>query len=340
MRMFKLSSVFLLACVVGLLAGCSHEKEPAPASRPTGHRIITFSPGLTCIVFDMGLGDQVVGVTRYCALPPGVVRPLLGDRLNLTGEALLQLDPDMIFVQQDPRQFEELRKFKADLRIEHFTLERLLDIPLAMRRIGELMNRPDLAKSAVERFVQRLREVTQSVHCLPRPTVLFVMGYERPVVAGPDTFVADMIDAAGGTNVGGAIEGYTRWRDASVEGILKAAPDVIVCQVEPGQEEAAKEFWNLLTELPAVQRHAVYVVTDRMWTIPGPGLTDLTAQLAKMIHPEALATSGPTSEPSEPATPPVESGQTQAGKPVPPMPAEPGSQPATASCPSTQQKGP
>lgn len=283
-----------------LLAGCSRQVV-GPASRPGGHRVLSMSPGLTSIVFGMGLGDEVVGVTRYCILPPGVDLPRLGDRQNLTGEALLQLNPDMIFVQQDPRQFEELRKFKPDLRIEHFTLERIVDVPQAMNRIGALTGHVHVGEQAAEAFRAKLKAVDQRVKGLPERRVLFVMGTDRPVVAGPETFLSDMIQIAGGTDVGASIEGYTRWREASVEGILKAAPDVIICQVDPGQEAAAKEFWMSLKDLPAVKQNSVFVVSERLWTIPGPHLADLTAALAEMIHPPSPASTSPA--PSDSAMP-------------------------------------
>lgn len=294
--MKRIAAYLLVALAV--VVGCGHER-PAAAPRPL--RIITFSPGLTSIVFGMGLGDQVIGVTDYCILPEGVERPRLGNRQTLTGEGILKLDPDVIFVQQNPQSMEDLRKFKPDLKIVPFEMERMSDIPAAMRKVGELTGRGDLAEKARGQFEDKLAQVQKQVAGLKRPRVIAVMGYDRPVVFAPGSFVGDMIEAAGGENVGATIEGATRYRTATLEGIIRAAPDVLFCQVDPSQEAAAREFWARVPQMPAGSR--VIVVTDRLWGIPGPHLADLTGHLARMIHPElvAAATASASATASAPA---------------------------------------
>ena len=121
------------------------------------------------------------------------------------------------------------------------------------------------------------------------------MGTDRPIVAGEGTFVADMIASAGGTNVGAVIPGQTIWRPTQIEAIIKVRPDVLICQVAPGEEDAAKAYWMQWKDIPAVEAGRVYVVSDSGWSIPGTHLVELLPKMAALIHGE-LPASGATTQ--------------------------------------------
>jgi ABC-type Fe3+-hydroxamate transport system substrate-binding protein len=101
-----------------------------------------------------------------------------------------------------------------------------------------------------------------------------------------------MIDVAGGVN---AAQRYSGWATITAEGLIAAAPDVLICQVSPGAEaRRAERFFAGLTDLPAVRAGRVHLVTDRGWTIPAASLAEFTAELAEMIHPEAAPAGDPS----------------------------------------------
>jgi iron complex transport system substrate-binding protein len=189
--------------------------------------------------------------------------------------------------------------------VEHFQIERLDDIVPAIERIGRIACNPPLADQAVRRFDDALEAVRRRVAGLPRPRVLFVIGHERPLAAGPGTFIADLIELAGGVNAGSDVKGHQAWRNTGIEGLLVAAPDVLVCQAEPARQDAARAFYLRLADLPAARGKQVYVVTDPLWSIPGVHLADLAGRLADMIHPRASSTqpgqAGQRPAPSGPA---------------------------------------
>ncbi len=275
---------------VSFLPGCSGQRPSPSGPRP---RIVTFSPALSEIVFAMGLGANVVGVSRFSILPPGQQRPVLGDANDVNAEAILAHHPDVLLVQtSELRRFEALRQIDPNLKIEQFAIETIADIHSAMQRIGRIAGRQDLAEQALERFDAELQAVVRRVAALPRPRVIFVLGTSLPAVAGPDTFVHDLIELAGGNDVGSEIPGRTRWRRAGIEAILAARPDVLICQVFPPEDPvSAKRYWMGWKDLPAAHEGRVFVVTDRRWSIPSPALAELAPELAEMIHP-ALAGGG------------------------------------------------
>ena len=285
MRRTAWTMIFAALATLGCLAG------PVRADRL---RIVSFSPALTRILFDMGLGDQVVGVTTYCRPPDGAERPRVGNRQTIVADVILAVDPDLILAQNDPADFKGVRDAAPDVRIVEIEIEVLADVPAAIEQIGRLVGEVELAAAYKAFFQARLDAVRLRVAGNPRPRVLFVMGTERPITAGDDSFIHDMIELAGGVNAGADIPGEIVWRMTDIEAIVAASPDVVICQVTAAAEaDDARQYWLQWQELPAARSGRVFVVTDPDWTIPSTRLAELTGELADMIH-----TTGQESAPS------------------------------------------
>jgi len=82
---------------------------------------------------------------------------------------------------------------------------------------------------------------------------------------------------------------------------------VLICQVSPGREAAAKAYWMQWKDIPAATVGQVYVVSDPDWSIPGPRLVKLLPKLAAMIHGEP-ARAGATTHPAGTSTAPAREG--------------------------------
>ena len=289
-RVLATASMFLC---VGAAAMAADSQPAGPPPDAGGVRIASFSPAITRILFDMGLGGQVVGVTQFCRLPAGVVRPRIGNALNISSDAILAARPDVILSQTDPEKFRGVLAEKPDVQVVTLELERLSDIPAAIERIGDIAGRPDLAAACRAAFDAKILLVRKRVAGLARPRVLFVMGTDRPTAAGSDNFVHDLIELAGGVNVGAEIPGATRWRRTHIDAIAKAAPDVLICQsLAQGAAAGARAYWLQWRDLPASAGGRIHVVTDPEWSIPSTHLADLAMDLAEMIHSPARAGPG------------------------------------------------
>ncbi len=287
--MKRLLAIILAAAA--LATGCRKASVPAGGPRP---RIVSFSPAMTEILFDMGLGEHVVGVTRFCKLPAGVERPTVGDVFGINADAILKLQPDVILTQVAVERFKGVRDVAPAVRVISFRLERLEDIPAAVDLVGEVVGRPGLADRTKADLAARIEAVRGQVAGLAQPRVLFVMGTDRPTAAGSDNFVADMIEAAGGVNAGADIPGKTRWVRTHIDAIVKAAPDVLICQTHTtGQEEKARKYWLQWEDLPAAKSGRVHAVGPE-WSIPSLRLAELTRQLAEKIHSKTVVVAEPS----------------------------------------------
>lgn len=278
--------LFLSACLP--LCGCRKE---APRANVPPPRVVTFSPALTNLAFQMGLGEHVVGVTTRCTLPSGQERKRVGDRLTVSAEAILEVQPDILMIQQNASDFAALAKISPAIKIEHFDIERLSDIPAAMKRVGGLCGDAAAGERAASEFQAKLDAVASRVKDKPRPKVLFVMvmGAEQPGTGGRDSFIHDMIVAAGGEDAGAR---FSRWVNLDMETMMSLSPEVLVCWTNPGEEAAVRKRWESLRSMPAVAGGRVYVVSDPNWTIPSVTTARLTADLAEMIHPSAASAPG------------------------------------------------
>jgi iron complex transport system substrate-binding protein len=105
-------------------------------------------------------------------------------------------------------------------------------------------------------------------------------------VAGPDTFLDDLITIAGGENV--LAGNRNRYPRIDREMLVALAPDAII-QLQPGaspqQLEQAGHVWESLAELPAAEGHRVYTFTDWYVLLPGYEIGELAEKFAGALHP-------------------------------------------------------
>jgi len=282
---------WLVALAAVAAVGCREAAPAVPVPDAARPRIVSFSPALTQILYDMGLGAHVVGVTRFCPVPAARTKPVVGGRRTVSTEVILNVEPDVVVIQQNPDDFGALRRVRPGVRIEHFSIKSLDDIAAAIGRLGRIAGRDELADRCRERFRRELATIRRRAARRDRPKVVFLIAFDRHAAAGRGTFVGEMIELAGGTNAAAAK--YDRWANISNEAVVALAPDVLVCQTDPAKAAAAMSHWRRLADVPAVRAGRVHVVTETGWTIPSTRSAAFAAKLAKMIHPGAAPEARP-----------------------------------------------
>ncbi|MDP6633728.1 MAG: helical backbone metal receptor [Phycisphaerae bacterium] len=273
----------VLLLTILMFSGCGRDLPRSEAPQP---RTVSFSPAVTEMLFEMGLGDHIVGVTTFCKPPGKLDIPIVGNDLNITVEPILAVSPDVLITQSNPRRFETLARLSPKIRIEYVRIETFGDIADAMARIATLMGDPAKGNTARSEFLDRLDAVRRRVAGRPQPRVIFVMGHHDPSTAGKGTFINELIEVAGGVNI--AAEKYNGWKKIGLESLLKLAPDVIVCESEALVAEEARQYWSKLTA-GSPNKVRVHVVTDRRCTIPTGRMADTFApMMADFLHPETV----------------------------------------------------
>jgi iron complex transport system substrate-binding protein len=264
-----------LIAVSFLLALSAQYPSPAAAGAATPDRIVSLAPNMTEILFALGLGDRIVGVTSFCDYPEEArKKPKVGGMSNPSLESVVALKPDIVVMTTDgnPREFEE-RLRSLNIRTYVSRMRRLSELPEGIRDVGNALGVPDRAEKLAENLRSRLDKLS-SVKPPVSPAILFIVWPEPLVVAGPGTVINDAIRFIGARNI--ASDAKTEYPKYSIEEILRRSPDMILIgdmsadvNGESGIREVSKGLIRRLRILPAVKNKLVYYVSDDLYRL-GP----------------------------------------------------------------------
>lgn len=277
-------------------------------------RIVSLAPSNTEILFAVGAGPQVVGVTDFCDFPPQVRGlPRVGGIVpgSLSVERVVSLAPDLVVSAgrlQQPVIDALARLGIPVLALEPRTIERVYE---NIRKVGQLTGHPDGAQVVVRTMQQRVEAVRRRIADLrPEERVrVFYEVWDNPLMtAGPGTFIGQLIELAGGINVFDDVG--QDWPQVSLEELLRRDPDVIL---GPATHQSGLVLDDLRRRpgwqtLRAVRAGRVHVIEDNLISRPGPRLVEGLEQVARALYPERFATptsgaTGAVGLPAAPATP-------------------------------------
>jgi iron complex transport system substrate-binding protein len=250
------------------------------------NRIVSLAPGVTEMLFAVGAGDRVVGVTDWCDFPPEAAgREKVGGLVNPSLERIASLRPDLVVATADGnRAADVLLLERMNIAVWVIDTRSLEDVWRSMLEIGRLTGREAAAVPLVDESRARVAALTLRVMGLPRPTVLFLVGLEPPVAAGPGTFIDDLIAAAGGRNV--MAESPVRYPLVGAEALLALDPDaVVVDSVEGAGDESSLARRPYLARLRAVRQGRVHRLRSDAVLRPGPRAVDGLEALIEILHP-------------------------------------------------------
>lgn len=269
---------FLILLLIAPLA--AHAAPPAAA--PT--RIVSLKPSITDVVVALGEASRLVGVTKYCDLPAGTPKPAIaGDYTQPYNERIIALAPDLVLGSEENasrRSIEEL--WRMGVRVELFPFTTLAQTLASVRGIGAAMGMPEKGAALAARMEGELAALKKRTAAGTPLRVVAVWGTRPLVVAGPGTYLDELLPFAGATNaVVGTKIAYPR---LGLEELIALDPDAIV-DLSMGSEasESGGKPWEGVAALKAVREHRV-VALDATLFRAGPRLPEGLALLAKMLH--------------------------------------------------------
>lgn len=257
----------------------------APATR-----IVSLIPSVTDVIVGLGAPDRLVARTRYDEDPRLAGLPSLEDALTPSIEWLVERRPDLVVAWPD-RQARTVVTRLSELGIPVYTssTETLDDMRRGITNIGRLLGLEARADSLVAALDTAIAAVRARVERREIRDVLYLIGLDPPMSAGPGSFIDELITIAGGRNVMG--DAPAEWPPVSVEEIVARAPDVVLIAVASADESVVERVRALpgIRRLEAVQGDRVRVLDASLFNRPGPGLIEAVTALARAIHPEAFA---------------------------------------------------
>jgi len=254
-------------------------------------RIVSLAPSNTEILFAIGAGDAVIGVTTYDDFPPEVKkRELVGGFLpkSVSLEKIVALKADLVVIAagvQTPL-IDSLERLRIPvLVLDARNFDGLYD---NMRMLGRVTNKQQAAEQRIadmRRRVDKVRARAAEVAPEQRPTVFYMLWEEPLMTVGRHNFISQMIELAGGRNLFPELE--QEFPRISAEEILRRKPQVII-----GADLGATE--NVRTRLlqrpgwkslPALKNNRIGFVDENLVSRPGPRLVEGLEAISRLLHP-------------------------------------------------------
>ena len=272
-KRFATTAAVLLTVAVALAA------RQQPLATPK--RIVSLVPAVTEMLFAVGAGPRVVGVSSFDRFPPDVERlPRVGALLDPDVERILSLRPDLVVVYRS--QTDVLAQLgRAGIPSFVYSHAGLADVTVTMRRLGERIGSSTEAEKLATEIERRIETVRAASANAVGPKTLVVFGRDafalRGIYAsGGVGFVHDMVTAAGGDNV--FADAKREAIQATTELIIARAPEMILeLRAEPMDREAKEKevrTWSSLVSVPAVRSGKVRILDDSRTVVPGPRVAE------------------------------------------------------------------
>jgi|CXWL01.1.fsa_nt_gi iron complex transport system substrate-binding protein len=242
-------------------------------------RVVTLAPSLTETVLALGAGDTLVGVSRFDEAKEVAKLPRVGGYNDPSLEAVLALSPQLVLAQMSPGNQSSVEQLaELGVPVIALSLTTLADAVEAIGVIGEVLGKKDAAK-ALETKIHSVRAETKARAQKRKhhPKVLFVVSFAPLVVAGPGSFIHELLEDVGAQNV--AAKAVTPFPQFSLERAVKRQPELVIDAAFSGEGR------ELVQNLPSLKKARwVKMDSSELWH-PGPALAEGLAKLEAWVYP-------------------------------------------------------
>lgn len=210
-------------------------------------KIISLVPSITELLYDLGLEDNIVGITRYCIHPAKALKTktIVGGVKGLNTDKIQNLNPDLIIANKHENDYEEVTHLTKTTSVYASDIRSLNDALEFIKDIGDLTNTSEKAHNLINKIKQEFNRLSKEAIT----TALYLVWKDPYIVASPETFISDIMQQAGFSN-------YLQkkqekpYPELSIEEIQRLTPPVILLPSEPytytekDREEMQKLFPN------------------------------------------------------------------------------------------------
>ncbi|MEM3754240.1 MAG: cobalamin-binding protein [Candidatus Bathyarchaeia archaeon] len=265
-------------------------------------RIVSLAPGNTEILFALGLGDKVVGVTRYCNYPPEVIEKVNSGEITIIGgyadpnvEIIIDLNPDLVIAESQGLQGKVVDTLEKNgftvIGLDPKSVSQIIqNIILVGRATGKEVEAEKLANELNQRIDYVVNKVKNIAH---KPRAYFELWYDPLASIGPGTWIHELIEMAGGENI--FSDANSPYPLISSEAVIERNPEVIIIPLGYmgglGKSEIKQRpGWD---SIEAVKNDRICEINEDIVYRPGPRIVEGLEQLAKIINPELFVETKP-----------------------------------------------
>ena len=265
-KWWLLLSVLAIWILLGLILFARSGTAAAAdnTSLTSGLRIVSMSPNLTEILFALGLDERIAGVTSDSDCPAAALdKPKVGTFWQPNLEAIIANAPDLVVTLDISRHINlATRLRRVGCGVLTIKLETISNLFAAIAQIGDAAQRHSQAERLLSDLGAKLDNL-KAAESGDRPRVLWVVQRQPLRVAGPNTFINELLEIAGGENAVG--DTPYKYPPLGAEEVYAAEVDVII-ETAMGQTDLAElreeaiEYWSRYESVPAVRNGRIYVI--------------------------------------------------------------------------------
>ncbi|WP_282011472.1 ABC transporter substrate-binding protein [Nitrospina watsonii] len=299
LRSLALAVLCLFAWLTATAPAFAADTSKAP------QRIISMSPSITEFLFELGVGDRVVGVTSFCVHPQEACRlPKIGSLLHPSLERWITLNPDLVIHQATSH---TLKDNALNLGIQTLAVEMqsLASIYESVRKMGKVLHCEDAAERLITRLQSGIDHYRQKLKNHPRKSVLLILGdTDAPgrslYAVSRIAFLGELLELAGGANI--VADTVAPYPKINKEYIIDQSPQVIIeagpaSNMSAGEKSARLREWGRFSTIRAVSTGNVHFIGADYILIPGPRLLNILDDFARVLHPDLF--SAPSDSPGK-----------------------------------------
>lgn len=294
MKLFRV--VYLLFAAIIVLSGCQsntdnekNEAKQESKEKVEYKRIISLIPSNTEILYELGLGDKVVGVSTVDDYPKDVKDKKQFDAFKLDTEALMKAKPDLILAHESNKSTQEkdLKKLTdAGVKVVYIDdANSINEMYQTFKQVGKVTGKEKEANKLVDKVKNDIEKVKKDIPDDKQGKQVFMEISSQPDIytSGKNTFYDDMLTSIKAKNVFHDEEG---WIKTDKESILKRNPDVMITTSGQSEEEYKKLNNNRdgFDQVNAVKNDSVYALNADKISRPGPRLAEGLEELADKIY--------------------------------------------------------
>lgn len=232
-------------------------------------RIVSLVPSQSEFLWDLGLREELAGVTKFCVHPPGLskTRERVGGTKKLDLEKIRRLKPDLVIGNKEENQKEQVEALQREFNVWMSDITTLRDSYAMMRSLGEILGRSERAEQIVKDLQERLDAIR---NFYTGQTVAYFIWNQPYMLAGNDTFIDHILRHIGLTNVAA---GLSRYPEVSADDLIRLNPETCFLSSEPFpfKESHAAELRKILP------RTKVHIVDGEVFSWYGTRLFHLPA---------------------------------------------------------------
>jgi iron complex transport system substrate-binding protein len=253
-------------------------------------RIVSLAPVNTEILFALGLGANVVGVTNFCTYPPEAVdKEKVGGMTTVSIEKVIALNPDLVLALNlnGEETVDTLDDYFPVLVIDQQKVTGIEDIFTRIALVGKITSEEERATALVAELRGRVESITNQTAGKEKVKVAYIIWHDPLWVTGSGNFQNDPIEKAGGENIFSDIED---WGTVSVETLVERNPDVIIVSGGHGAAEM-KPYDFIMTDerlavLNARKNGRVCSIDADIIARPGPRIVEALEAVAHCLQPD------------------------------------------------------